>query len=113
MERVGADAIVSPDFTGGMRIVSSMVRPQAVSFLDEMLRSDDNVRVEQMTVKAAAPASIETFAPPSPEYIVLAVRTGGSETVFNPAPGSIVQAGDVIVVMATPAGRHALEARAG
>ena len=113
MERVGADAIVSPDFTGGMRIVSSMIRPQVVSFLDEMLRSDDNVRVEQVTVKAGAPAAIETFAPPSPEYIVLAVRAGGSETVFNPAPGRIVQPGDVIVVMATPAGRHALEARAG
>lgn len=112
MERVGADAIVSPDFTGGMRIVSSMIRPQVVSFLDEMLRSDGNVRVEQVTVGASAPASIETFAPPSKEYIVLAVRTGGQETVFNPAPGRIVQPGDVIVVMATPAGRHALENRA-
>jgi len=112
MERVGADAIVSPDFTGGMRIVSSMIRPQVVSFLDEMLRSDDNVRVEQVTVAAGAPAPIETFAPPSPEYIVLAVRTGGRETVFNPAPERIVHEGDVIVVMATPAGRHALEKRA-
>ena len=113
MARVGADAIVSPDFTGGMRIVSSMVRPQVVSFLDEMLRSDDNVRVEQVTVTASAPACIENFAPPSPEYIVLAVRTGGRDTVFNPPPGRIVQPGDVIVVMATPAGRHALEERSG
>jgi voltage-gated potassium channel len=112
MERVGADAIVSPDFTGGMRIVSSMIRPQVVSFLDEMLRSDDNVRVEQVTVGPSAPASIETFAPPSAEYIVLAVRPGGLETVFNPAPGRIVQPGDVIVVMATPAGRRALQSRA-
>lgn len=112
MERVGADAIVSPDFTGGMRIVSSMVRPQVVSFLDEMLRSDDNVRVEQVTVGSSAPASVETFAPPSAEYIVLAVRTGGGETVFNPAAGRIVQSGDVIVVMATPAGRRSLEQRA-
>ncbi len=113
MERVGADAIVSPDFTGGMRIVSSMIRPQVVSFLDEMLRSDDNVRVEQVTVAEGAPASIETIAPPNPEYIVLAVRPGGRETVFNPAPSRIVRPGDVIVVMATPAGRQWLESRAG
>jgi len=113
MERVGADAIVSPDFTGGMRIVSSMVRPQVVSFLDEMLRSDDNVRVEQVAVVASEPARIETLAPPSPEYIVLAVRAGGRDTVFNPPPDRLVKAGDVIVVMATPAGRHALEGRAG
>ncbi len=113
MERVGADAIVSPDFTGGMRIVSSMIRPQVVTFLDEMLRSDDNVRVEQITVEAGAPGRIDAFAPPSPEYIVLAVKAGGRETVFNPAPERIVQPGDVVVVMATPAGRHALEKRAG
>ena len=113
MERVGADAIVSPDFTGGLRIVSSMVRPQVVSFLDEMLRSDDNVRVEQITVAEGAPAPIEMFAPSSADYIVLAVRTGGRDTVFNPPADQIVQKGDVIVVMATPAGRMLLERRAG
>src|SRR6185295_6193196 len=37
LKRVGADDIVSPDFTGGMRIASSMLRPAVVSFLDEML----------------------------------------------------------------------------
>ena len=113
MERVGADAIVSPDFTGGMRIVSSMVRPQVVSFLDEMLRSDDNVRVEQIMVAEGAPAPIEAFAPTSTEYIVLAVRTAGGATVFNPPADRMVQSGDAIVVMATPAGRVALEGRVG
>jgi voltage-gated potassium channel len=37
--RVGADSIVSPDFTRGMRIASSRVRPHVTPFLDEMLRS--------------------------------------------------------------------------
>lgn len=32
LKRVGADAIVSPDFTGGMRIASSMVRPAWSTF---------------------------------------------------------------------------------
>src|SRR6185369_8608300 len=31
--RAGADEIVSPDFTGGMRIASAMVRPHAVNFM--------------------------------------------------------------------------------
>ena len=114
MERVGADAIVSPDFTGGMRIVSSMVRPHVVSFLDEMLRSDENLRVEEVKVTSGTtPASIETFAPTSTDYVVLALKVGGRETVFNPPSDRIIQPGDVIIVMATPAGRHALERRAG
>jgi voltage-gated potassium channel len=112
MERVGADAIVSPDFTGGMRIASSMIRPHVVSFLDEMLRSDDNVRVEQIVIGPGTSGTIEQFAPSSTDYIVLAIKDGGKETIFNPAVERIVKSGDVIVVMATPDGRPALQALA-
>jgi len=38
LRRVGADAVVSPNFIGGMRLVSEMMRPAVVRFLDEMLR---------------------------------------------------------------------------
>lgn len=110
MSKVGADAIVSPDFTGGMRIASSMIRPHVVSFLDEMLRSDNNVRVEEVHVGAHKPAiAIAEAAPPSREYIVLAVRSG-AETIFNPPPQHQLTAGQVLVVMASPQGRQVLEA---
>jgi voltage-gated potassium channel len=52
MRKAGADAIVSPDFTGGMRIASAMIRPHVVSFLDEMLKSEKNLRVEEIPVPA-------------------------------------------------------------
>ncbi len=113
MERVGADAIVSPDFTGGMRIVSSMVRPHVVDFLDEMLRADGDLRVEQIvTGQPTAGNTVAKFAPQSVEYVVLAMRTAAMDTVFNPLPERVLQAGDVVVVMATPAGRRTLEHRA-
>jgi voltage-gated potassium channel len=38
IKKSGADAVVSPNFIGGMRIVSEMVRPAVVRFLDDMLR---------------------------------------------------------------------------
>ena len=38
LKRSGADAVVSPNFIGGMRIVSEMIRPAVVRFLDDMLR---------------------------------------------------------------------------
>jgi voltage-gated potassium channel len=41
--RAGADEIVSPDFTGGLRLVSAMLRPQVVSFLEEMLKDRKSV----------------------------------------------------------------------
>ena len=48
MRKAGADTVVSPDFTGGMRIASAMIRPHVVSFLDEMLRSEHQLRVEEV-----------------------------------------------------------------
>ncbi|HET7197481.1 MAG TPA: potassium channel family protein, partial [Burkholderiales bacterium] len=54
IRRVGADDIVSPDYTGALRIASSMLRPAVVSFLDEMLRSDQGLRVEEINVPAGS-----------------------------------------------------------
>ncbi len=38
IRRSGADAVVSPNFIGGMRLVSELLRPAVVRFLDDMLR---------------------------------------------------------------------------
>jgi voltage-gated potassium channel len=108
-KRVGADAIVSPDFTGGMRIASSMIRPTVVGFLDEMLRTDEKLRVEE----AAVPPSLEKrilseLLPVSGEYLVLAVRAPGG-VQFNPPSGYALEAGSAVVVMATPEGRRLVE----
>jgi len=109
LKRIGADAIVSPDFTGGMRIASSMLRPVVVSFLDEMLRTDDKLRVEEIAVQSAfAPRALREAVPTSREYVLLAVRVGTSWE-FNPQQDFVLQAGSHIVVMATPKGRRALE----
>lgn len=108
MKKVGADAIVSPDFTGGMRIASSMIRPQVVSFLDEMLRSDDRLRVEEVHVaQNHAGTKIGDLALRSHDYVVIAVRDG-EQWRFNPAPDFVLRNGHTLVVVATPEGRLSL-----
>jgi voltage-gated potassium channel len=109
LKRIGADAIVSPDFTGGMRIASSMLRPAVVTFLDEMLRTEEKLRVEEIHVpQGYAAKSLSHAAPPSREYIVLAVRMAGSWQ-FNPPGDFTLQPGNALVAMATPEGRRQLE----
>jgi voltage-gated potassium channel len=111
IRRVGADDIVSPDFTGGMRIASSMIRPNVVGFLDEMLRADRALRVEEVTVPVIFPET--TFGQlglRSAEYVVLAVRKG-AQWRFNPQTEHSLKGGDVLVIMATPNGRSQLEGR--
>jgi len=48
LRRSGADAVVSPNFIGGMRLVSEMLRPAVVRFLDDMLRDRRAFRIEEV-----------------------------------------------------------------
>ncbi|MDE2607043.1 MAG: potassium channel protein [Burkholderiales bacterium] len=107
--RAGADEIVSPDFTGGMRIASAMIRPHVVSFMDQMLRSDEGLRVEEVPVPAGHPATpLAQLLPRSREYILVATHEHG-RWVFNPPDDHLVQPGTVLVLMATPGGRAQVE----
>jgi voltage-gated potassium channel len=109
IRKVGADAIVSPDFTGGLRMASAMIRPQVVTFLDEMLRSERGLRVEEIAVGARhAGKRLGELASPGPDHILIALRTG-DRWQFNPGESVVLGGGEVIIAIATPDGRKALE----
>jgi len=107
--RAGADEVVSPDFTGGLRIVSAMVRPNVALFLDDMMKSDENVRMEEVVVPdELSGKQLAMLYQSNKDCVVLAVRHV-KEWVFNPSAQHAVHGGDVLMVMATAAGRIRLE----
>jgi voltage-gated potassium channel len=107
--KAGADATVSPDFTGGLRIASAMVRPAVVTFMDEMLKSHDNLCVEEVKVPDGFSARrLASIGPQSRDFQFVAVREKG-DWQFNPDPEFQVRAGQTLVVMANPNGRRSLE----
>lgn len=105
----GADEIVSPDFTGGLRLVSAMLRPQAVSFLDEMLKTENHLRMEEFAIPAVFSGKpLEVLNLASEHYVVLGIRQS-EQWVFNPDRQHMMQEDDVLMVMTTPHGRTRLE----
>ncbi len=110
IRRAGADQVISPDFTGGMRLASAMIRPHVVSFLDEMLRTEHRLRLDEVLVpEHFKPRSLGSLKLQNPDYLLLAVRSkDGWE--FNPPPDFNLQAGFTLVAMTTPLGRMRIEA---
>lgn len=108
--RAGADHVISPDYSGGMRIASAMVRPTALSFLDEMTHGNSNLRVEDIEIPdgfAACPLAelgLQRFT----DYVLLAVRAG-TAWQFNPAADVQIETGQSLIVMTSPSGRTTLE----
>lgn len=109
--RAGADEIVSPDFTGAMRIASAMLRPHVVSFMDKMLLRSDGLRMEEVRVPAnfvATALGDLTFQ--SADYVLVALHEK-EQWVFNPPTHYMIHGGVTLILMATPQGRAHLEAQ--
>ncbi len=110
MSKAGADYVVSPTFIGGMRMVSQMVRPAAVSFLDIMLRerAADALRVEDVPIPAGSALRGRKVGEAGLRDVVQGAllvglkRAGTGEHEFNPGPETVVREGDALIYIATP-----------
>ncbi len=111
IKKVGADAVVSPSYIGGLRMASEMIRPAVVSFLDIMLRrKDENMRVEEIAVPEhliGMPISkleLKNY----PRLLLLALKSGG-DWLYNPSREHVMKSGDVLIFMATAEERSEIE----
>lgn len=104
MLRAGANATVSPNRIGGLRMASEMLRPTAVRFLDRMLQAKGGVlRVEEIAIPANSwfigrtlkdlPIRVQTNA------LVVAIQQA-DDFHYNPDPNTVVKAGQALVVIA-------------
>lgn len=109
LRQSGADAAVSPGRIGGMRMASELLRPNVVTFLDQMLRDENrNLRIEEVQVQQGS--SLDARQVDSlrlHEYgtglLLLAMRTRDGGYVFNPTASTPVNGGCHLIVMGDPA----------
>ena len=102
--RAGADAVVSSNLIGGLRMASEMIRPHVVSFLDAMLRatSATAVRVEEIQVPPTSRWVGRTLDELQIREKVGVVVFGLREAAtgryfFNPSPTIPLRAGDILI----------------
>ena len=101
----GADGVVSPNFIGSMRMVSEMIRPAAVGFLDAMLKDrKGDWRVEEARLtEGCRLCGMQLGAAMIKEkagVLVLAIqKPGSSDYIYNPPRDAMLEAGDTLVVL--------------
>lgn len=109
LRKAGADVVISPDFTGGLRLASAMLRPGVLNFMDDLARSETAHRLEDIPLPAAfAPTTVGSLDLPGFDVVLLGVREHG-RFHFNPGLDFALVPGQVLVVMCAPEARKALE----
>jgi voltage-gated potassium channel len=105
IRRSGADAVVSPNFIGGMRLVSELMRPAVVRFLDDMLRDRRGTfRIEEIRLGERVTELGDTLRDAGIRerfgMTVLAVRASDNQSwVYNPDAREKLGPGMTLVVL--------------
>ena len=115
LTKAGANATVSPNHIGGLRMASEAIRPHVVSFLDRMLKEKGHtLRVEEITIPEhcawAGLNLIDIDLRGKYHLLPLALKVPSAsqehEFVFNPPENHQLKVGSVIVVMGEVAEVH-------
>ncbi len=104
LRKAGADTVVSPNYIGGLRMVSELLRPKVVRFLDEMRRDRSKTRIEEVDIPADSRFSGHSLREidfrQSTDLLVLAVRVPEmAGYTYNPSADFVLRSGMTLVVL--------------
>ncbi len=103
--RSGADNVVNPEYIGGLRMASEMIRPAAVGFLDSMIRERGSVvRFEEVSVPGGSPyvgRSLEQVrgSAGNTPLLVAVLDAASGKYEINPEGARRINAGDSLVMI--------------
>jgi voltage-gated potassium channel len=114
LKRAGADRVISPYHIGATHIVQSALRPAVVDFVQLATSSEHlDLSMEQVHIEPESPLVGRTILDAGIRQkfgvIVIAIKRSGGAMEFNPAPESVLRAGDEMVVLGQPQSVKALE----
>ncbi|ODS31402.1 MAG: potassium uptake system protein TrkA [Candidatus Scalindua rubra] len=105
LKMAGADSVVMPNSIGGLRMVSELIRPAAVSFLDKMLRTQKGktYRIEEITIPPKSQFIGKTLSQANllkgTRVLIVAMKGEEEDFIYNPDDKSIITDGTVIVIL--------------
>jgi voltage-gated potassium channel len=103
--RAGISRTISTDEIGSRRLVSSLIRPHVVEFMDELLgHKEGAISVHAIQVESGAPLEGQTIQgaqlKDQHQLVVMTIQRHG-EWVLNPGPKEKIQAEDMLIFLGT------------
>jgi voltage-gated potassium channel len=113
LRRAGADAVVAPNYIGGVRLFSEMVSPKTVAFLDRIVQFGGGISVgiEAIDIPESSPLVGKRLAETqlrAAGALVVAVHRSDGDYIYNPGGEHLLEAGDSLIVLAESADVEAL-----
>lgn len=104
LAKAGADDVVLADQIGGLRLVSTVIRPVVVDFLDDMLKHQVTTRFAESIIQSESPfvglTLREARIPDETGLVVVAVRNRPGDVIYNPSGELRLDEGDALIVIA-------------
>lgn len=101
--RAGANRVVAPTIIGGHRMAMALTKPAVGDFLDSVTANDLELGFEQLEVESVSQLVgrklRETVIRSELNIVVVSIRRGGGEIVFNPSGETTIETGDMLIAI--------------
>jgi len=103
LELAGADRVVLPHYIGGLRMAQNVLRPTVTNFIELAVRGGIDLQMEELDVSPNSELVdldlIESKIRPRFNLIIIAIKKGSGEMVFNPGPKEVINAHDTLLAV--------------
>ena len=114
LHKAGANKVVSPSISGSNQMAWMLLKPAVADFMEMATMTEQlELEVEQIAINLGSPfinrALKDTGIRSDLDVIVIAIKRGGGDMVFNPAADTIIKEKDALVVIGSHTSLESLE----
>ena len=118
LTRAGADKVVSPYDIGARSMANTILRPTVIDFIELAMHNRSlDLQMEELIVGKQSEIQdltlMESAIRKEYDLIVVAIKKGTGEMIFNPSPQAKIQVGDILVALGDRENLSRLEKKLG
>jgi voltage-gated potassium channel len=101
--RAGANRVVAPTIIGGHRMATALTKPAVDDFIGSITANKLELAFEQLEVesssKLAGQRLSETNIRSELDIVVVSIRRGDGQILFNPSGDAVIESGDILIAI--------------